>query len=50
MARKHAVTHAGKRIIQLKDVGKALALTCVPRGHRQNKKTQMSQLLRENLK
>ena len=46
----HHVTHAGKRIIQLKAVGKALAFTCVPRGHRQNKKTQMSQLLREILK
>ena len=46
----HHVTHVGKRIIQLKDVGKVLAFTCVPRGHRQNKKTQMPQLLRENLK
>ena len=46
----HHATHAGKRIIQLKDVGKALALTCFPRGHRQNKKTQMPQLLREILK
>ena len=44
------MTHAGKRIIQLKDVGKALALTCVPRSHRQSKKTQMPQLLKENLK
>ena len=39
----HHVTHAGKRINQLKDVGKALALTCVPRGHRQSKKMQMLQ-------
>ena len=46
----HHVTHARKRIIQLRDVGKALALTCVPRVHTQNKKTQMPQLLRENLK
>ena len=46
----HQVTHAGKRIIQLKDVGKALALTCVPRGHRQSKKMQMLQLRKANLK
>ena len=46
----HHVIHAGKRIIQLKDVGKALALTCVPRGHRQSKKMQMLQPRKANLK
>ena len=46
----HHVTHAGKRIIQLKDVAKALALTCVPKGHRQSKKMQMRQLRKANLK
>ena len=46
----HHVTHVGKRTIQPKDVGKALALTCVPSGHRQNKKSQMLQILKENLK
>ena len=46
----HHVTHARKRIIQPKDVGKALALTCVPRGHRQSKKAQMLQLRKANLK
>ena len=46
----HHVTHVEKRTIQLKDVSKALALTCVPGGHRQNRRTQMSQTLRENLK
>ena len=45
----HHVTHAGKRIIQLKDVGKALALTCVPRGHRQSKKRQMLHLRKAKL-
>ena len=39
-----------KRTIQLKDVGKALALTCVPRGHRQNRKIQRHQTLRESQK
>ena len=46
----HHVTHAGKRTIQLKDVGNALALTCVPRGHRKSKKMQMLQLRKANLK
>ena len=46
----HHVIHPGKRIIQLKDVGKALALTCVPRGHRQSKKMQMLQPRKVNLK
>ena len=46
----HHVTHAEKRIIQVKNVGRALALTCVPRGLRQNKKMQMPQLLKEKLK
>ena len=46
----HHVTHAGKRIIQLKDNGKALALTCVPRGHSQSKEMQMLQPRKANLK
>ena len=40
----------GKKTIQLKDVSKALALTCVPRGHRQSKKVQMLQIWKANLK
>ena len=47
----HHVTHAKKkRTIQPKDVGRALALTCDPRGRRQNKTTQMLRPLRESLK
>ena len=46
----HHVTHAGRRTIQLKDVGKALALTCVPRGHREDEKMRMLQLRKANLK
>ena len=46
----HHVTLVGKTRIQLKDVGKALALICVPREHRQNRKTQVPQTLKENLK
>ena len=46
----HHVTHAGKRTIQLKDVGKALAPTCVPRDCRQSKRMQMLQPRKANLK
>ena len=46
----HHVTHAGKRTIQLKDVGKALVLPYVPRGHRQSRKMQLLQLRKANLK
>ena len=46
----HHVTHAGKRITQLKDVGKALAPTCVPRDCRQSKRMQMLQPRKANLK
>ena len=46
----HHVTYAGKRTIQLKDVGKALAPTCVPRDPRQSKRMQMLQLRKANLK
>ena len=56
MAKNHSVqlthhaTHAEKRITHLKDGGKALALTCVPRGHRQSRKMQMLQPRKANLK
>ena len=46
----HHVTHAGKRTVQLKYVGKALAPTCVPRDHRQSKRMQMLQPRKANLK
>ena len=46
----HHVTQAGKRTIQLKDVGKALAPTCVPRDPKQSKRMQMLQLRKANLK
>ena len=39
-----------EKLRKLKDVGKAQALTCVPRGSRQSKKTQMPQLWKENVK
>ena len=46
----HLVTHAGKRTIQLKNVGKVQVPTCVPRGYKRSKKIQTPQLQKANLK
>ena len=42
--RTHRVTHVGKRITQLRDAGKALALTCGPRGHKHKREMRIPQI------
>ena len=56
MAKNHSVQriHRGtlvvKRITQLRDGGKELALTCDPKGHKHKRQMQTPQILKKNLK